>query len=287
MPSRKKKKAKGKARKAANAAKVAKAKEEESRAVVQNESIEALLQRMTISAESPTLCRHGLVPLSPDEGKTFKDFIDEEFITAFLQRGDRKVWPSLVTSYTATQADVMGAFIAALKSSMGTEKYAEMYRSKVDTVFSFLLYNGTQSILDGKNSHAQLFASIACFFEDYMAVEGDGTKAIFRWTKMNELLSADDHTLVQYNRKRIPCSCLDEKYQEVKSVKKIGLCVNPNCNLPGRRVERSKMFSCTRCGAVNYCSVECQKANWKDHKDIICNDVVESKAALALNSNRA
>ena len=82
-----------------------------------------------------------------------------------------------------------------------------------------------------------------------------------RWAKVVELLSADDHTVVQFFRKRIPCSCLDEKYKEVKSVKKMGLCRNPNCSLPDHgRVERSKMFSCARCGNVNYCSVECQRA---------------------------
>ena len=291
MPSRKKKKAKGKARKVAKAAKeakVAKAKEEESRAVVQDESLEAQMQRLTISAESPKLCKHGIPQLSPDEGKIFKDFLNE-FFDAFLPEaeGDRIVWPSsssIAAYYTAThQADVMDAFGAALIATRG-EQYNEIYISKLDKVISFLLYNGTQFILDGNNSHAKLFASIACFFEDYMVVEGDGTKAIFRWAKINELLSADDHTLVQYYRKRIPCSCLDEKYKEVKSVKKMGLCYNPNCSQPGRRVERSKMFSCTRCGAVNYCSVECQKVNWKDHKETVCNDIVETKAAL--NSNR-
>ena len=87
------------------------------------------------------------------------------------------------------------------------------------------------------------------------------------WTKILELQSADDHTLVSYYRKRIPCSCLDKKYKEVKSVKKMGLCRNPNCSLPDNgRVERRKMFSCTRCGVVNYCSVKCQRADWNRHR---------------------
>ena len=36
--------------------------------------------------------------------------------------------------------------------------------------------------------------------------------------KQFEFLAADEHTLVKYLRKNIPSNCLDEKYNEVKSV---------------------------------------------------------------------
>ena len=78
MPSRKK--AKGKARKAA---KEAKAKEEENRvrAVVevadnqrQEESLEQQMERLVIY-DSKQLCWHGRPPLSPDEAEVYKEFI--------------------------------------------------------------------------------------------------------------------------------------------------------------------------------------------------------------------
>ena len=129
------------------------------------------------------------------------------------------------------------------------------------------------------NVDVQSCAMLACYFEEWIAVNVHKNQATLRWAKLIELNSADDHTLVSYYRKRIPCSCLDDKYKEVKSVKKMGLCYNSTCSHPGDRVERSKMFTCTRCGDANYCSVECQKAFRKAHR-VHCDEVVKMKAAL-------
>eukprot|EP00984_Skeletonema_dohrnii_P011930 scaffold4786_cov142-Skeletonema_dohrnii-CCMP3373.AAC.4 len=40
-------------------------------------------------------------------------------------------------------------------------------------------------------------------------------------------------------------------------------CFNPGCSWPNQMAERSKMFYCTRWYTTNYCSIECQKADWK------------------------
>jgi hypothetical protein len=85
-------------------------------------------------------------------------------------------------------------------------------------------------------------------------------------SKMVELLLADEHTLVQFFRKQIPCSCLDEKYLEVKSVPKTGYCCSSQCPLPDRMAVRKKMVYCAECRVVNYCSRECQVADWQHHK---------------------
>ena len=128
-----------------------------------------------------------------------------------------------------------------------------------------------------------VFATYASFFEEWIAAIVHKTKATVGWAKIVELCVGDDHTLVSYYRKRIPCSCLDEKYKKVKSVKKMGFCYNIDCNMPDGMVERGKMFCCTRCGDANYCSVECQKADRKKHKKL-CDRTAETKAAF--NSNQ-
>ncbi len=96
---------------------------------------------------------------------------------------------------------------------------------------------------------------------------------------MVEILNWDEHTLVAYFRKRIPCKCLDEKYKEVKSITKMSVCMNPECSLPGRKVERKGMLHCIRCRQRYYCSRECQEAAWPMHKEF-CNQYVDKQAAF-------
>jgi hypothetical protein len=95
--------------------------------------------------------------------------------------------------------------------------------------------------------------------------------------RAEELIRSDLHTLVSFFRKRIPCKCLDEKYEEVKFITKIGICCNEFCTLPDRKVERSKILYCAQCDQVGYCSRACQKADWKEHKEI-CKAVADLKA---------
>ena len=265
MPSRKK--AKGKARKAAK-----EAKEEESQTVVnmadgqrqvQEGSFEEMMQRLRISAPSPTMCRHGCPSISAGAEKICCGFIDEFMIAgAELSRSGVNVAEAFVTVTDAT-----------------ADEYIDVYASKLDTVISIILRNGAQCILSGDIHIARLYASLACYLEECMAVALNKTKASPNLSKIIESHESDDHTLVSFYKKRIPCACLDEKYKEVKSVKKMGLCYNSNCSHPGRRVERSKMLCCTQCGDANYCSVECQKAHWKNHKQI-CGNIAEKKAAF-------
>ena len=226
----------------------------------QEESVEAMMERLIINAASPNLCTHGCPhhSLSPGDIKICDEFIDA-FLTAFFSV---VAGSSFITAYLAT-----------------SDEYVDVYDSKLDSVISMLLARGTQRILDGENDIAQRYASLASYFKELMAVTWHKTVDMTNLTKLPDLKGADDHTLVSYYRKRIPCACLDEKYKEVKSLKKMGRCYNSNCSHPGGKVERSKMFSCTRCGVANYCSVECQRAAWKEHREQ-CDEVLKMKAAF-------
>jgi len=263
MPSRKK--AKGKARKAAKEA--AKAEEGKRQAVIANQRQvgphEALMQRLNINA-TPLICKHGygLVALTP---------------------GDLKICQDVIRTFTAvftSREDVMECFIEA--STVTHEKYPDLYSSKLllESLVSCLLSSGTQRVLDeGDNCPARLFAMLACYFEEWSNVKVRKTKATLNWTQIFEFNHADDHTLVKYLRKRIDCSCLDKKYKEARCITKMGTCCNPSCSWPNQKVERSMMFCCTRCGDANYCSIECQRAAWKIHRGD-CDNIVKLKAAF-------
>eukprot|EP00986_Skeletonema_menzelii_P006592 scaffold2515_cov142-Skeletonema_menzelii.AAC.2 len=156
----------------------------------------------------------------------------------------------------------------ATEAAILMEKYPSVWYdpSKLKLVVSLLLSVATQLVLEGDFDKARRFAALAPYFE-FLAVK-IGEKVKLNKTAVLELSNRDDkHTLVKYLRKRIPCCCLDEKYDEVKSITRTGLCFNLECSLPNRMAERSAMLTCARCGDANYCSRKCQKADWPDHKE--------------------
>ena len=160
----------------------------------------------------------------------------------------------------------MKAFNAA------TEKHISWmcFNSNMIILKSCFLAEGTKCILGGNSDDARIHANVVKYLESLLIYRQKqrriSAKAVVDPAKMFELIRADKHTLVQFYRKQITCSCLDDKYNEVKSVTKMGMCCNDACPLPDCMAVRSKMLCCTRCRKVNYCSRECQVAAWPGHK---------------------
>eukprot|EP00984_Skeletonema_dohrnii_P011388 scaffold4538_cov86-Skeletonema_dohrnii-CCMP3373.AAC.1 len=271
MPS-KKKSSRGKARKGDNRKK--KQEEEEQgpldeqmeRLKINDDSIdEATLLEEAIklaAVEKEALgCSHGLLIVPEKDISIIKDFAN-----------------TFIDGYNSVGAESdLGECLSLVAASRATaEKYPAAWEdaSKIKLVVSLFASNGTQHLLEEEDIHrARLCASSAFFLQTRSACLSsdnvgsfDGTLPVGIVTKMIELTSCDLHTLAKYLRKNIPCNCLDEKYEEVKSITKMGVCWNDKCSLPSRMVERSTMLYCTRCRAANYCSRECQKADWPVHK---------------------
>jgi hypothetical protein len=153
------------------------------------------------------------------------------------------------------------------------------YRARVEDVLAILIFAATENVISGDHKKACFLASFAAVLKEDMEFTV-GNKAVFDASKGAELLHADQHTLLKYLKGRIFCSCLDEKYKQVKSITKLGFCHNTKCPLPNRhKVERSSMFYCTRCRSANYCSAECQRAAWSEHK-ALCDENLALKAAF-------
>ena len=260
---------KGRARRAAKAAKAAAEEEEEGdgdeeQAVLvanQDGSLEAQMQRLTIDdllrdkeSDAVKKCRHGLELESGEE----------ELCIAFLE-----------TFRVGCIDERLGLF-AGMEATL--ETFASVWKDaeKLKQIVCFCVAIGAECILAEAEDEAHLMSSFAYFFEEMIAANFLSQRTI-QLCRAEELCSCDMHSLVSFFRKRIPCKCLDEKYEEVKSITKIGICCNFSCTLPGRKVERSKILYCARCDQVCYCSRSCQKAHWKEHK-MLCREVADLKA---------
>ena len=212
----------------------------------------AAAEKQEIKVKEKENCTHGYNPSSQ-----FQARFCEEFVKTFME-----------SYYAAPRGNgrcerLYDAFCTAITTSKTTNTFRN--RSNLDSINLCCLAEGTKFILDGGKSDAARVCGVLALYMK-KANKADEFPDIL---KMMELLDADDHTLVQFFRKQIPCSCLDEKYKEVKSITKMGICFSPQCPLPGKMAVRSKMLYCTRCingRNVSYCSRECQKADWPEHK---------------------
>jgi hypothetical protein len=256
----------GKARKAAKAkSKAAREEAEERRnnqatnTNRQQQSLAARMQQLQIgnalmSQNGVVKCRHGFEKMD-DICTNFVNTFEVENSDA-IRGGDRTF---------------LGCLIRAEKATL--DEYSDVWddSAKMELAVSHFLSCGAQSILGGYNIMARVFASIARYFEQHIAVELHKTQALINFPKIHQAYEADEHTLVKFFRTRIPCSCLDEKYKEVKHITKMGVCYNPQCSLPAGEVERIETMYCSRCRCVTYCSRQCQKADWLSHKNL-CDD---------------
>eukprot|EP00986_Skeletonema_menzelii_P012959 scaffold7325_cov153-Skeletonema_menzelii.AAC.4 len=248
----------GKARKAAKAKAEEEAQQEESGKTNnptatndgQEQPPEALLKLQQCRCSHPSI--HGTASTSIPS-RICLQFVST-FRREFYEYADRDnvtIVFALKTAKTVTEAE-----------------FAEVWNdpAKLEIVLSVFLGIGTQAVLDGKDNAAREIATFARYFEQCIAVELKESQAFIAWPKIEEAYGADLHTLVKFFRHRIPCSCLDEKYEEVKSITKLGVCYNPQCTIPYEQLERSKTMYCSRCRCTTYCSRECQEAGWKAHK---------------------
>ena len=217
-------------------------------------------------ALTATACMHGV--------KKEVDQVYVQFVKAFTTSMDA------LTTQSRLDPSNLSKLMDWLKSAHdATIDAAEVWSdsAKMKMAISLFLRAGTTAILMGEYKSARAIACIVRYFEEHIAVELEQSRALINWPKILETSVADVHTLVKFFSKRTPCSCLDEKYDEVKDITKMSLCYNPQCTIPHGKVERSKIMCCGRCQSVMYCSRECQKAHWRVHKSS-CNSYAEMKA---------
>jgi hypothetical protein len=120
--------------------------------------------------------------------------------------------------------------------------YAEVWNDILmpEWIVSRCLFVGTKFVLDGRSKDTGVDASFACFFENCIAVEVKKTQPTMNWPKILEV-QLQRVTVVGFLKKRTPCSCLDQKHKQVKSIKKMGFCCNAHCSHSDGKFERSRL----------------------------------------------
>ncbi|EJK46597.1 hypothetical protein THAOC_34730 [Thalassiosira oceanica] len=94
----------------------------------------------------------------------------------------------------------------------------------------------------------------------------DGTALAFRAHSINmKFAGGNRRDVVKFVAKRLPCTCLKKLRNATrKTLEKVGMC----CNCL-RYFRRSDLYVCTGCNIAEYCSRECQRADWSKHKRIL------------------
>jgi hypothetical protein len=262
MPSRKK--AQGKARKADKSESEKKKKEASKPPEPQQKQKPIDMSQLMHHICS---CSHGFTPSEFPEEHVCKDFI-RTFLDVHAN----------AAKYDSDKPALNVAYFVTLK------RYPEVWNDspKLEFISSYFVWRATNLILQQEYDvdKARFNAANASYFEQYAAIASEQAFTV-RIAKYNELCGADEHTLVSYLKHRITCSCLEKKYKEVKSIKKMGKCCNQLCSLPNRHVERSAIMHCTRCRCAYYCSRDCQVADWPNHKECCTRTIRREKMLRA------
>ena len=246
MPSRKRNKGRDrKAKKAEQKAALEVARIESLRAVIRSKW-KRWARGVDINGQSIE-CNHGVDLVIPDEDS----HPVASFADAFFQS-----W--------ATNSVHVGQYLRDTFTDFREVWDNESYREMAANIFIAV---GTNYLLDGRALDGPyVLAHAIVFLENYDGIDIISTlNSRVVATKLRDLYSggsSSERDLSKFFRKRTACSCLKKIHLEArKALPKLGVCYH--CHKVN---ERASLMVCSRCRIVQYCSRECQVANWSRHK---------------------
>mmetsp|Transcript_36477 Transcript_36477/g.59523 ORF Transcript_36477/g.59523 Transcript_36477/m.59523 type:complete len:265 (+) Transcript_36477:219-1013(+) len=121
---------------------------------------------------------------------------------------------------------------------------------------SYLAYLGTEYLLQGQERYTKMASAIALAVLSFEMEPCANAAAMMR-----DLNDGNERETVRFFSKRINCSCLRKKCRQLKSQPKLSVCYG--CK---QKKERKELMLCTRCKFRQYCSKECQQADWLGHR---------------------
>lgn len=251
MPSKSRKKIKGQLRKSKNVKKTGVVKASD----IQGSWVPAPFNNVIV-------CSHGQPTNVPDVCSRFINSFFKSFFRGNYERS-RSSEVNLGTLIDATQTPLSTACVE-FPEAINIDTNLEIVKKNI-------ICNGTTYLLG--QYLGPPYMSLVCvvaleFIDTYTpsspihAGNFDGRDAK-KYLRVMDIINGCQHSLVKYFMNQIPCKCLGEKYSQLRSTTpKMAACVG--CK---QRKERKRMYICTGCERVQYCSTACQSADVPNHKE--------------------
>lgn len=138
----------------------------------------------------------------------------------------------------------------------------ERMRKMVINIFCSM---GTNAFLKGDMFHAMDLATVVILLEKYDGE--DYFTALTGNLSVNEdnlsISGGEEIDVICFFKKRIPCSCLNEKYSHFNQFQKRG----SKCEKCREKKNCKTLMTCNGCRSVHYCSRDCQVLDWPDHRE--------------------
>lgn len=215
----------------------------------------------------PTIsCKHGcdndvLIPNKHLDHPLITSFMDD-FTTRWLRAVRRStieiVTPTFQTHQQVWNDDSYKQIAINILTRMGTNMFLIKPQTTDNIAWAFCIAK-TISVLDNHDGTDSLESVIY------------GREVATKLRDLDMSVSSGRRDLLKFYSKRVSCSCLNVMHQEARRTQpKMGRC--DYCMSEKKRVDLSV---CSRCIIHQYCSRECQVANWPKHKKgcYICVDV--------------
>ena len=202
-------------------------------------------------------CDHGFGCIIPDDNHPVSSFMDDFWANWFRKDINMNVFDAGCDAFKRN------------KEMWRDASYRQMASNIFVCIGTNVLLDKLIGVADVSSSVRQTssvdIAQIILILENYDGNDFISTMYVrLPAMKARDLNSSGSvgRDLLKFYSKRIPCSCLTEMYSEARrTLPKMGSC--SSCSVAK---QRASLMVCSRCRVAQYCSKQCQGADWSEHE---------------------